>query len=108
MSEDPLKKWKRNNDRLNDAKKAAMQDYKNRGFQVDPSNNHRFCFSATDRARTHECKVRVVIDEITVEDRSIIKDLIILQNQRKEIMCRKYASSHWIREIYDHLNNRCQ
>ena len=102
MSEDAVKK------RLRDAKYSAMTDYRVRGYQVNPSDNQLFCFSATDKARTHECKVRVVIDEISNEDREIIKNTIILSNQRKEIMCRPYGSKDWLREIYDCLNNLCQ
>ena len=102
MSEEAIKK------RLRDAKMTAMEDYKDRGYQVSPSDNLLFCFSATDKARTHECKVRVVIDKISLDDRLIMDSIIILPNQRKEIMCRPYRANYWIREVYDHLNNSCQ
>ena len=102
MGEEAVKK------RLREAKSAAMEDYRSRGYQVSPSDNRLFCFSATDIAKTHECKVRVVVGNITDEDRKIVHNLIILPNQRKEIMCRPYKANRWIREIFDHQNNSCQ
>lgn len=94
--------------RCRDAKDLAMAEYADRGYDVTASDNKTFCFLATDKAMTHECKVRVVVDRITPQDIEIITKLRILPNQRKEIMCRPFGKKQWIRRIYDHLNNLCQ
>jgi len=98
----------KNAQRIRDAKDSAMAEYLDRGYDVSPSDNKKYCFSAMDKAKTHECKVRVVVDHITSQDVEIITKLPILPNQRKEIMCRQFGRKKWVRRIYDHLNNLCQ
>ena len=102
MSEEAIKR------RVADAKQKIMQDYRERGYVVKKSNNEVICFSAVDKAKTHECEVRVCVDTITDHDVNMVLMLPALPNQRKVIECRLAGSSHRITRIYDHLNNLCQ
>ena len=102
MSDEAIKR------RLDDAKRSAMLDYRDRHYQVLPSDNGIICFSAVFRSGTHEVKVRVCVDKIRDEDRKLILGLRVPPNQSKEIMCRPYGQRAWIRELYDYMNNLCQ
>jgi hypothetical protein len=102
MSEEAIKR------RCADAKQKVMQEYRDRGYDVKKSDNEKVCFIATDKALTHECEVRVCIDQITDQDVKIMLALSALPNQRKVIECRLAGSSRRITRVYDHLNNLCQ
>lgn len=94
--------------RVADVKRDAMAHYANMGYAILPSNNDIICFSAVDKAGTHERKVRVTVDEITKRDVDLLLSLRIPPNQTKEIICRPYGSRGWKKRIYDHLNVLCQ
>jgi hypothetical protein len=69
MSDSKLKR------RCSDVKKDAMAHYRDMGYEIIPSNNEIICFSAVDKAGTHERKVRVTIDKISQEDIAIVGGL---------------------------------
>jgi len=102
MSDESIKR------RLADAKQVIMQEYRDRGFVVIKSDNEIICFTAKDKAKTHDCEVRVCIDEIVDHDVNMILMLPVQSNQRKVIECRLAGSSRRITRVYDHLNNLCQ
>jgi hypothetical protein len=90
------------------AKNAAMDHYRGNGYRIIPGDNNPICFSAVDKAGTHERKVRVVIDKITKADIDSILAFRIPPGQIKEIICRPYGGRVWKKLIYDHMNFLCQ
>ena len=93
--------------RIADAKEAAKEVYRDAGYTIYNSDNEIFCFFANQRG-LHECKVRVVVDEITSLDIKLVRSQRILPGQTKAIRCRKYGHREWEKIEYDHLNNLCQ
>jgi hypothetical protein len=94
--------------RILDAKDAAKRHYQEMGYAIINSDNEVFCFSAVDKAGTHERKVRVTVDLITDCDKSLVLSMRVPPNQTKEIICRSFGSREWKKIIYDYLNNPCQ
>jgi len=97
--------------RIADAKGRAIQKFKDMGYDIIKSDNEIFCFIASKTAGPailHECKVRVVVDEITERDQSIVKKQKLLPSQTKLILCRKYGQREWIRIEFDYMNKSCQ
>jgi len=97
--------------RIREAKEAAISDFREMGYDIIKSDNEIFCFIASKAAgpaMLHECKVRVVVDEITDRDQSLVKKQRLLPSQTKLILCRKFGHKKFIRIEFDYLNNPCQ
>ncbi len=97
MSDEAIKR------RVADAKKAAKKKCRGMKYRITNSDNEVFCFIA-ERAGLYEQKIRVVVDEITDDDKQLILRTRILPNQTKAIWCRPYKSRDFIILEFDHQN----
>ena len=94
--------------RMRDAKKAAIQKYRDIGYKIYESDNQIFCFIANSPSgpiACHQCMVRVVAGKATDKDIKIIKEQRILPGQTKAITWRESRGRRWFRIEFDHLNN---
>lgn len=79
MSTDSIK------DRLNYQKAKAKKRYRKQGATIIESDNEIICFIAN--FKTHEEKIRVVLDKITEYDIDAMKEINALPFQSRQILC---------------------
>jgi len=72
-------------DRLKYQKAKAKKRYQKMGATIMESDNEVICFTAN--FRTHEDKVRVVLDRITEDDINAMKEINVYPNQSRQILC---------------------
>jgi len=82
------------------AKECAKAMFKSMGYDVFNSDNQVYCFTAS-MGGIFERKVRVVVDEISEEDKDLLHRLRIQSAQTKEIWCRPYNSREWKKIIFN-------
>jgi len=86
------------------AKKIAKQKLVDLQHTVIDSDNKIVCFTATFGDYV-ERKIRVVVDDISDKDISLIKQLNILSGQTKEIWCKKKGQKDFVYLIFNKDNN---
>jgi len=80
MSEERIKQ------RLNRAKKKAIENLERTGYKIVPSDNSTFCILGVRKLEIR--MIRVVIDEITPQDIALVNEFSPPGACSKEIWCK--------------------
>jgi hypothetical protein len=80
MSEERIKQ------RLNRAKKKAIENLEKTGYKIVPSDNSTFCILGVRKLEIR--MIRVVIDEITKQDESLVNEFSPPGTCSREIWCK--------------------
>jgi len=92
MSEERIKQ------RLNRAKKKAIENLERTGYKIVPSDNSTFCILGVRKLEIR--MIRVVIDEITAQDISLTNEFSPPGACSKEIWCKKEGKrDFFIKEV---------